>query len=344
METVIPLAAAINATLLAAALGAQAWRTKARAGGYAAAFLAISAAAIGLIAAEHGGHGLSPGASSVIEGALTFFAGPVFLLFTVSAIGRTADRRVLSIALALTAGSAAAALSAYPLTLVADRLTLAQMGFTVWAAIIVARFEAPNRRAVRVRNCVVAAIAVLAVVHAAQLVRSFWPQIDLFRNIVPFVGSAGLFLLTGAVYFGGRLGLLQALTEPPPVATDDMRTLIARFEGALSAGLIKDAGLTQQAAAAILGTSSDRLGDALRAVTGAGFSSRLQQLRVEEAQRLLADPKEVRTSMEAIGLLAGFGSRSAFYKAFGEQVGVAPAAYRRAIAENPVQKADSGHN
>ena len=44
--------------------------------------------------------------------------------------------------------------------------------------------------------------------------------------------------------------------------------------------------------------------------------------------------------MEAIGLLAGFGSRSGFYKAFAEQVGMSPAAYR---AQKAVQSAESGH-
>jgi AraC-like DNA-binding protein len=43
--------------------------------------------------------------------------------------------------------------------------------------------------------------------------------------------------------------------------------------------------------------------------------------------------------MEAIGLLVGFGSRSAFYKAFNDQVGLSPAAYRR---EEGVQNLDSG--
>nr|HRK63217.1 helix-turn-helix domain-containing protein [Terricaulis sp.] len=69
------------------------------------------------------------------------------------------------------------------------------------------------------------------------------------------------------------------------------------------------------------------------------FPEYLQHARVEETKRLLRDPAETRTSVEAIGLLAGFGSRSAFYKAFGDRVGMSPAAYR---AHNGVQTAESG--
>lgn len=333
METTIPIAAAINAALLAAALAAQSFPKRAPAGLFAAAFLATAAAAVALIAIDHGGSGASPTAMFFAEGALTFASGPLFLLFAAASVGARIDVRILTAALVIVAVAAMASSSIYPPQLVADRLVLVQMAFTAMSAVIVMRSGAVRGKIARSRNSVIAAILGLAILHAAQLIRTFWPDAPLFRDIVPYVGSAALFALSAAVFFGGRLGFLEALTEPPRIATDAMRLLVARLEAALSCGLLKKADLTVQEAAASVGVPAEILTEAVRAVTGAGFPARLLRLRVEEAQRLLADPAEARTSMEAIGLLAGFGSRSAFYQAFGEQVGMSPAAYRRSLGE-----------
>lgn len=342
VETVLTFAAAINAALLAAALGAQSIRKKARAGIFASLYLAIAAAAVMLIATDHAGLGLPRNLSSIVEGVLTFASGPLFLLFSSASLGARIDLRALFAALAALALAVVAATQFFPLQLVADRLVFAQMAFTALAAAIALRAGGAKGRAARGRDFVLAAVAGLSVLHAAQLARTFWPDLALLQNIVPIVGALALFALSTAVYFGGRLGFLDILTDPPPVATGAMRALAARMEAALAGGLIKKSDLTTADAAAAIGVSTEELAEAMRAVTGAGFSPWLQQLRVNEAQRLLADPKEARTSMEAIGLLAGFGSRSAFYQAFGERVGVSPAVYRKSLGGKPVQNGETG--
>lgn len=342
METAIPFAAAINAAFLAAALAAQSMPKRAPAGLFAAAFLATAAAAVSLIALDHSGIGASWAAMSAAEGALTFASGPLFLLFVAASVGARINLKALAAALVVVALAAISAARVYSLQLAADRLVVVQMAFTAAAAVIVARSGALKGKVTRSRKFVIAAIAGLTVLHAAQLIRTFWPDAMRFRDIVPYVGSGAMFALSAAVFFGGRLGFLESLTEPPRIATDAMRSLVARLEAALSGGLLKKADITVQDAAAAVGVPADALTEAVRAVTGAGFSARLLQLRVEEAQRLLADPAESRTSMEAIGLLAGFGSRSAFYQAFGEKVGMSPAAYRRSLAEKPVQNTKAG--
>jgi AraC-like DNA-binding protein len=63
---------------------------------------------------------------------------------------------------------------------------------------------------------------------------------------------------------------------------------------------------------------------------GRSFGDVLTQARLEDAARLLRDPAEARTSIEAIGLMVGFASRSGFYKAFTKQFADSPGAYRRA--------------
>jgi AraC-like DNA-binding protein len=344
VETVLTFAAAINAALLAAALGARSLRKRAKAGVLAALYLAVAAGAVMLIAADHADLGFSKIASSIIEGGLTFVSGPLFLLFAAASFGSRIDARALAAVLAALALAAVTASQYVSFSLVADRLVFAQMAFTAAAAWIAFRAKDAKGKAALSRNFVFAAIAGLGVLHAAQLVRTFWPQLELFRDVVPFVGAIALLALCASVYLGGRLGLLDVLTDPPPVATPAMRALAARVEALLADGLLKTADLTTAEAAAAAGISVEALAGAMRAVTGAGFAARLQQLRVEEAQRLLADPAEARTSMEAIGLLAGFGSRSAFYQAFSERVGMSPAAYRKSLPAKPVRNGETGQD
>lgn len=342
MEPALTYAAAINAALLAAALAAQSWRKKSATGLFASLFLADLSAAVILIAADHASAVGNSVALAFAEAFLTFAAGPLFLCFAASILRKTVDRRALALALSMIAAAALIALRHLSPGVVAERLAFAQMAFTLFVAAMAFGPSSAKSGARRGRNFVIGAVAGLAALHAAQLARSFWPEAEDLRNIVPVVGSLALIALSAAVYFGGRLGFLDALIEAPPVATPAMREIVERTEALLAAGLLKDANLTLAGAAKAAGVSADALSEAFRAVTGGGFPARLQQLRVEEALRLLADPLEARTSMEAIGLLAGFGSRSAFYQAFGERVGMTPAAYRKSLAAKPVQKTGSG--
>lgn len=342
IDAALPVAAAINALMLAAALAVQSWRKRAAAGLYASAYLAVAAAAIALIAIDHSRPGPPSTILPLIEGSLTFASGPLFLLFAAASLGVSLERRAFLGVLVVLAAGAIFLNRWYSPPYLADRLVFVQMAFTAAAAVLVILRHRTTAKVVRSHQFVISAIAVLAALHAAQLVRTFWPDLELTRNIVPAIGAVGLLALSMAVYFGGRLGLLEHLTDAPAVATDGMRELVARVEAALAAGLLKRADLTSADAAAAAGVSPEQLTEAVRSVTGGGFPARLQQLRVEEALRLLADPKEARTSMEAIGLLAGFGSRSAFYQAFGERVGMSPAAYRKSLAAKPVQKTETG--
>ncbi len=343
MGVLLSFAAAINAFLLALALGSQSLRRGAKAGIFAALFLAAVAAAVMLIAADHAGSVLAPDFSAILEAILTFAAGPLFLLFVSESLGVRVDGRILGAALACIALASAATFPHVSPILLADRMVFAQMAFTAASAVLAAKAGGVAKGgAARSRDFVITAIIALCALHAAQILRTFWPDLAMLRDIVPAAGSLGLIALSAAVFFGGRLGLLDSLTVPPPVASEAMRALVARAEATLAGGLLKNPGLTAADAAAAVGASVDELAEAMRAVTGGGFAARVQQLRVEEAQRLLADPKEARTSMEAVGLLAGFGSRSAFYQAFSERVGMSPAAYRKMLASKPVQKPETG--
>ncbi|MEX0645743.1 MAG: helix-turn-helix domain-containing protein, partial [Parvularculaceae bacterium] len=92
-------------------------------------------------------------------------------------------------------------------------------------------------------------------------------------------------------------------------------------------------GLTIATVAAEAGVAPSDIEAALMALRGETFRDAVRAARIAVAQRLLIDPLEARTSIEAIGLLAGFRSRSAFYDAFTRAIGATPAVFRRARAE-----------
>ncbi|MEM1358228.1 MAG: helix-turn-helix domain-containing protein [Bacteroidota bacterium] len=75
-----------------------------------------------------------------------------------------------------------------------------------------------------------------------------------------------------------------------------------------------------------VGSSSHQLSQVLNDNLGQSFASYVRTYRVEHAQaRMLIDDH---LTLEAIGLEAGFGSKSSFYTAFREVVGTTPAKFR----------------
>jgi AraC-like DNA-binding protein len=110
-----------------------------------------------------------------------------------------------------------------------------------------------------------------------------------------------------------------------PAAT----ALLTHLDAALgSSALLSNANFSLAEAARVAAATPEAVAIALAGERGLTFKEYLTRVRIDEAKRLLVNPAEARTSMEAIGLLAGFGSRSAFYKAFHDQTGVSPAAFR----------------
>lgn len=340
--TIFPLAAAANAALLALALAWRAWDKRAWSGIYAALFLLGAAAAVSLITLDHSGAFANRRAVGFTEGVLTLAAGPLLVLFVRSLLSLLSLVAGLFAPLALYVLAALVAPHWAAHAFVVERLVVVQMVFTAYAAWSAYSFAAPGLRAARARRLALCAVAAMAVLHTAQIVRMTWPQVEAIANIVPLVGGVAFLGMTAAVYFGGRMSALDPLTDAPPVATEAAKQIAAALDAALRGGLLQDANLTLTQAATALGVAADSLAPAVLAVRGVSFIEHVTQLRVAEAQRLLADLNEARTSMEAIGMLAGFGSRSAFYKAFRERTGLSPAAYREQATGNAVQIPKTG--
>ena len=167
----------------------------------------------------------------------------------------------------------------------------------------------------------------LWVLHVFQFSRMLLPDVGWLFDIVPLVGAAIFLALTVLVLIDP-----QALRPPSQVGIEmpdnrDAADAVAAYMNAerpyldpnLSVGRLAEAvGLTPRELSRVISSSSS-----------SSFYTFVNRFRVDEARRLLADPEEARTSVEAIGLMAGFRSRSTFYEAFKREVGVTPAQFRR---------------
>lgn len=89
-----------------------------------------------------------------------------------------------------------------------------------------------------------------------------------------------------------------------------------------------DASLSLKKIATKLETSVHHLSQVLNEKLNKSYYEWIAEYRVAEAKRLLVDPSLQHYKLEEIGKMAGFNSKSAFYKAFKKLERVTPAEYR----------------
>ncbi|MEL7163182.1 MAG: helix-turn-helix domain-containing protein, partial [Bacteroidota bacterium] len=85
--------------------------------------------------------------------------------------------------------------------------------------------------------------------------------------------------------------------------------------------------------ARILESTPHELSQVLNDRLGQRFTDYLRGFRVHHAQQSILTDDHL--TLEAIGLEAGFGSKSAFYAAFREVTGTTPATYRKERTKIP---------
>lgn len=88
-----------------------------------------------------------------------------------------------------------------------------------------------------------------------------------------------------------------------------------------------DSGLTRETVAERLGTNRTYLSQTVSRHTGKNFTAYVNDFRINEALRLLADPS-CELPLKAIPSEVGFSSPTTFYKFFREKTGMSPAQYR----------------
>ncbi|MEM8764279.1 MAG: helix-turn-helix domain-containing protein [Bacteroidota bacterium] len=86
--------------------------------------------------------------------------------------------------------------------------------------------------------------------------------------------------------------------------------------------------LSLETASTHLSISPGYLSQLINAISGTSFPEFINALRVNEAKQLLMDPEYANYTIVAVGLEAGFNSKSAFYNAFKRQTGQTPSEYR----------------
>ena len=163
------------------------------------------------------------------------------------------------------------------------------------------------------------------ILHLVQFLRMSFPDSAWMYDAVPLV-AASLFLGLTVLISADSRSLRAMVIEPvEPTAGPGLAQIYERLQ--TERGYL-DPEFNLRRLAASMGVSARRLSSLLNE-HGLSFYELLHEFRVRSAKALLLDPAEKRTSIEAIGLMVGYRSRSTFYEAFRKATDKTPAAYRQ---------------
>jgi len=163
--------------------------------------------------------------------------------------------------------------------------------------------------------------------HAFQLARLLLPGSGLLFDAVPLAGAVLMLILTALVLTDSRT--LRSFAQVSQQAGASPTNLNGVREYLQAERPYLDPGLTLEKLATALDLPRGELSRLISGFTDGNYYDLVNHYRVQHARQLLADPAEKRTSIEAIGLMAGFRARSTFYEAFKRDTGMTPAQYRK---------------
>ena len=167
----------------------------------------------------------------------------------------------------------------------------------------------------------------LWILHAFQFSRMLLQGVGWMFDLVPLAGAVLILAFTVLVLTDSRslMALSQVVGDRPAPSlslnANDlyMKTEKPHLDSHLTLGQLARATDTpERELSALFGGSDD-----------GNFYNFINRHRVQEARELLKSNAESRTSVEAIGLMAGFRSRSTFYEAFRKDTGKTPAQFRK---------------
>lgn len=93
--------------------------------------------------------------------------------------------------------------------------------------------------------------------------------------------------------------------------------------------MYRDPNLSRDLVAEKLGISTGYLSQLINTLTQRNFASYINAFRVENVKDMIVDPAFVKYSILAIGLEAGFNSKTTFYKAFKAETGMTPNQFKK---------------
>ncbi len=100
----------------------------------------------------------------------------------------------------------------------------------------------------------------------------------------------------------------------------------------------KDPNFSSKDLAKLLKTNTRYLSAVVNSRFGMNYSCLLNEYRIKDALRLLADKKNKDKNIEEISAIVGFANRQSFYAAFYRIVGETPHGYRRRVLEAKQKK------
>ncbi len=213
------------------------------------------------------------------------------------------------------------------------------IALVIWAFIIArVNTSAPREKRQWLMRFSIAMIVVLVVWFLSDYVEArtemedpfsaIWIVLSLFCWYMAYAGVYRLRIVDERAEIMALRG--EAMTKKVPVIAgtgNDYSPALHRLMD--EEFLFRNPDLGRQVVADHLGISEGYLSQIMSTQIGQPFADYVNGYRIEEAKRLLSSADFDRYSLEAIGLEAGFRSRSAFYKGFKEAAGVTPGAYRK---------------
>lgn len=259
----------------------------------------------------------------LVDYVVVLLASALFLDYMSDAVGRGSVSRLWYLSptlVVLLAALMGGDFIAGPAISIVVLVQLAYSCVTTWLYIAYGR-----KLATRVHHLYVLLIG-LWILHAFQLSLMAAPTVGWLFDAVPLIGAALMIALTVLVITDPRS--LRSLAQVAPTQIHTTLTLQTVDQYMQTERPHLDPRLSVDDLAAALGIAARDLSKLMKSSDGGNFYQFVNGHRVGEARRLLTDSAEHRTSIEAIGLMAGFRSRSTFYDSFRRETGQTPAQYR----------------
>ena len=255
---------------------------------------------------------------------LALIASALFLDYMTSSVGRGSASKFIYAPVPMFAAVAVLAGGEFILGPAIDFVVLLQIAYTCLTTWIFVR--SGRSLTTRPRHLLVLLVG-LWILHILQFSRMLLPDIGWLFDLVPLAAAVIFLAFTVLVLTDSRaLRALSQVEVAKPANLDVLTTLQIYMHEERP---YLDPRLTLDSLAKAIGVPARELSQAIKASNDESFYHFINRHRVSEAQRLLLSPRETRTSVEAIGLMSGFRSRSTFYEAFRREISMTPAEFRR---------------
>jgi AraC-like DNA-binding protein len=328
-QALIQITASVNALLLGAVLflSPRMHRTRARQK-LGAALLAYGYLLLSFTAKDNLWLPVT-GAFLLSDYVVALLASALFLDYMTGSVGRGSVSRLIYLPAPLFLAGAALAGNDFILGPAINVVVVLQFTYT---CLTTWRFTRDGRSLTSRPRHLLVLLAGLWILHVLQFSRMLLPGVGWLFDIVPLAGAAVFLTFTVLVLTDSRALRALSQTGIPRQPAEDILATLENY--VLEEKPYLDSRLTLDQLASAIDVPARVLSQAFGASEDENFYGFVNRHRVAEARKLLVSPRESRTSVEAIGLMSGFRSRSTFYEAFRREVAMTPAEFRRQNASS----------